>query len=88
MQKARSRNLRKQIGLSQADTDRLEALMNAYIEYALIDVEAAGLATVVDAEMDAKTLHVLRPPSVPTPTYPSRATHRALPGDYDDKVTL
>ncbi len=54
-----SRNLRKEIGLSRADTDRLEALMNAYIEYALIDVEAEDLATVADVAMDAKDRHVL-----------------------------
>ena len=54
-----SRNLRKEIGLSRADTDRLEALMNAYIEYALIEVEAEDLATVAEVAMDAKDRHVL-----------------------------
>ena len=54
-----SRTLRKQIGLSQADTARLEELMNAYIEYALIDVEAADLAALEGVEMDAKDRHVL-----------------------------
>jgi len=54
-----SRNLREEIGLSRADTDRLEALMNAYIEYALIDVEAEALATVADVAMDTKDRHVL-----------------------------
>jgi len=33
-----SRNLRDKLGLSEADTTRLELLMNEYIEYALIDV--------------------------------------------------
>lgn len=33
-----SRSLRKLIGLSQSETDRLEALMNDYIEHAVIDV--------------------------------------------------
>lgn len=54
-----SRNLRKQIGLSQAETDRLEALMNAYIEYALVDVEAEDLSTVEDVAMDPNDRHVL-----------------------------
>jgi predicted nucleic acid-binding protein len=54
-----SRNLRKQIGLNQADTDRLEALMNAYIEYALIDVDPEDLAAVQSAQMDTKDRHVL-----------------------------
>ncbi len=52
-------NLRKQFGFRQADTDRLEELMNAYIEYALIEVEAEDLATVQNVEMDAKDRHVL-----------------------------
>jgi predicted nucleic acid-binding protein len=54
-----SRNLREQIGLTQGDTDRLEGLMNDYIEYALIDVEAYDLAAVRDVEMDLKDRHVL-----------------------------
>jgi hypothetical protein len=33
--------------------------MNAYIEYALIDVEAEDLATVAGVAMDAKDRHVL-----------------------------
>ena len=40
------RKLRKQFGFVQADTDRLEELMNAYIEYALIEGEPEDLATV------------------------------------------
>jgi predicted nucleic acid-binding protein len=54
-----SRNLRENIGLSQADTDRLEDLMNDYIEYAFIDVSPEDLAFVQDVEMDAKDRHVL-----------------------------
>ena len=54
-----SRNLRKQLGIGRADTDRLEELMNAYIEYALIEVEPEDLATVQKVEMDAKDRHVL-----------------------------
>lgn len=54
-----SRNLRKQIGLSHSDTDRLEELMNAYIEYALIDVAAEDLVAVEGVAMDAKDRHVL-----------------------------
>ncbi|HET9080587.1 MAG TPA: PIN domain-containing protein [Trebonia sp.] len=41
-----SRNLRENLGLSQDSTSRLEHLMNDYIEYALV-------------EMDAKDRHVL-----------------------------
>ncbi len=54
-----SRNLRETIGLSQADTDRLEALMNEYIEYACIEVVSEDLAIVHGIEMDAKDRHVL-----------------------------
>ncbi|HEY5842433.1 MAG TPA: PIN domain-containing protein [Mycobacterium sp.] len=54
-----SRNLRKRFGFGPADTDRLEELMNAYIEYALIEVEPEDLATVQNVEMDAKDRHVL-----------------------------
>jgi predicted nucleic acid-binding protein len=54
-----SRNLRERIGLGQTDSDRLEELMNAYIEYALIDVAPEDLATVQNVEMDAKDRHVL-----------------------------
>ena len=54
-----SRNLGKQFGFGQVDTDRLEGLMNAYIEYALIEVEPEDLATVQEVEMDAKDRHVL-----------------------------
>ena len=35
-----SRNLREKLGLSVADTIRLERLMNEFIDYALIDVES------------------------------------------------
>ena len=54
-----SRNLRDKLGLSEADTTRLELLMNEYIEYALIDVEPDDLATVEGLEMDSKDRHVL-----------------------------
>lgn len=54
-----SRNLRQNLGLNQADTDRLEELMNDYIEYALIDVDDEDLATVDTAEVDTKDRHVL-----------------------------
>ena len=54
-----SRNLRDKLGLSDADTTRLELLMNEYIEYALVDVESDDLATVEGVEMDAKDRHVL-----------------------------
>jgi hypothetical protein len=48
-----SRNLRRNLGLTEADTTRLELLMNSYIEYALIDVEAGDLAAVYGAAVDA-----------------------------------
>jgi predicted nucleic acid-binding protein len=54
-----SRNLRENLGLGASSTARLEELMTAYIEYALIDVEPEDLATVDDVEMDAKDRHVL-----------------------------
>jgi predicted nucleic acid-binding protein len=54
-----SRNLQENLGFSRDDTARLEELMNDYIEYALIDVERADLATVERIEMDAKDRHVL-----------------------------
>lgn len=54
-----SRNLRARIGLSQDDTERLEELMNDYIEYALIEVNPDDLATTESVEMDAKDRHVL-----------------------------
>lgn len=54
-----SRNLRENIGISQADTTRLEALMNAYTEYALIDIEPDDSAVIEAAVMDPKDRHVL-----------------------------
>lgn len=54
-----SRNLIQKLGLSKADTARLELLMNDYIEYALIDVEPDGLAAVDGVAMDAGDRHVL-----------------------------
>ena len=54
-----SRNLRERLGLSHADTARLEQLMNDFIEYALIHVDAEDRATVAAVEMDAKDRHVL-----------------------------
>lgn len=54
-----SRNLRQNLGLSQASTSRLEHLMNDYIEYALVEVDPVHLAAVEAVEMDAKDRHVL-----------------------------
>lgn len=54
-----SRNLRHNLGLNEADTARLELLMNDYIEYALIDVESEDLAAVDGVAMDAGDRHVL-----------------------------
>lgn len=54
-----SRNLRLKLGLSEADTARLEHLMNDYIEYALVDVEPEDLAAVDDVSMNAGDRHVL-----------------------------
>jgi predicted nucleic acid-binding protein len=54
-----SRNLQENLGFSREDTTRLTELMNDYIEYALIDVERADLATVEHVEIDAKDRHVL-----------------------------
>lgn len=54
-----SRNLRENLGLSQASTSRLEQLMNDFIEYALVEVDPGHLATVGAVEMDAKDRHVL-----------------------------
>jgi len=54
-----SRNLRQQFGLSQQATERLETLMNDYVEYALTEVDPEDHATVADVEMDAKDRHVL-----------------------------
>ena len=54
-----SRNLRARLGLEPADTARLEALMNDFIEYALVDVDPTDVATVEEVEMDAHDRHVL-----------------------------
>lgn len=50
-----SRNLRERLVLSHADTARLEQLMNDFIEYALVDVDAEDLATVAAVEMTPRT---------------------------------
>jgi len=54
-----SRNLRDKLGLAEAETQRLERLMNEYIEYALIDARSGDLATAESIEMDPKDRHVL-----------------------------
>lgn len=54
-----SRNLRARLGLDNAATERLEGLMNDFIEYALVEVDPADLATAEAVEMDAKDRHVL-----------------------------
>lgn len=54
-----SRNLRENLGFSQDSASRLEQLMNDYIEYALVEVDAGHLAAVEAVEMDAKDRHVL-----------------------------
>lgn len=54
-----SRNLRLRLGLDRARTDRLEELMNDFIEYALIDVAPEDLEKVEDVDMDPKDRHVL-----------------------------
>jgi predicted nucleic acid-binding protein len=54
-----SRNLRNNLGLSQADTDRLEQLMNDFIDYALITVNPRDLAVAGTVEMDPGDRHVL-----------------------------
>lgn len=54
-----SRNLQGRLGLSQADTDRLERLMNVYLDEALVEVEADDLAVVIGVAMDVKDRHVL-----------------------------
>lgn len=54
-----SRNLRENLGLSVADTIRLERLMNEFIEYALIDVEPEDMTAVDDADVHVDDRHVL-----------------------------
>lgn len=54
-----SRNLRASLGLDHAATKRLEELMNDFIEYALIEVDPADVATAETVAMDAKDRHVL-----------------------------
>lgn len=54
-----SRNLRASIGLDIADTDRLEQLMNAYLEFALVEVSDEAANEAAQVEMDAKDRHVL-----------------------------
>lgn len=47
-----SRNLRARIGLDIADTDRLEQLMNAYLEFALVEVSDEAANEAAQVEMD------------------------------------
>lgn len=54
-----SRNLRQKLDLSEADTTRLQLLMNDYIEYALVDVGPEELAAAEGVEMDPADRHVL-----------------------------
>lgn len=54
-----SRNLRTRLGIGLVDTDRLEELMNDFIEYALIDVNPTDVAAVDTVEMDSGDRHVL-----------------------------
>jgi len=54
-----SHTLHTKAGLSQEHTNRLEALMNDYIEYALTVVEHKDQVAVENVEMDAKDRHVL-----------------------------
>jgi predicted nucleic acid-binding protein len=52
-------NLRENLGFSHDSTSRLEQLMNAYIEYALVEVDPGHLAVVEAVEMAAEDRHVL-----------------------------
>lgn len=54
-----SRNLRQKLDLSEADTTRLQLLMDDYIEYALVDVGPEELAAAEGVEMDSADRHVL-----------------------------
>ncbi|WP_406022298.1 PIN domain-containing protein [Nocardioides sp. NBC_00850] len=54
-----SRNLRAGLGIDTEHTDRLEQLMNAYLEYALVEISDEATNEVADVEMDAKDRHVL-----------------------------
>jgi predicted nucleic acid-binding protein len=54
-----SRNLRDKIGLRRSETERLEELMNGYLEYALVEIVPEDLAIVESVAMDAKDRHVL-----------------------------
>ena len=54
-----SRNLRGRRGFDHAATARLEALMNAYLEYALIEVGPSELALAQGVAMDSGDRHVL-----------------------------
>ncbi|MFZ2503874.1 MAG: PIN domain-containing protein [Nocardioides sp.] len=54
-----SRNLRARLGLDHLATERLEGLMNDFIQYALIEIDPADVATAEAVEMDAKDRHVL-----------------------------
>lgn len=54
-----SRNLRAKRGLTREQTDRLEELMNAFLDDALIEVSAEDEAAVEVVDMDPKDRHVL-----------------------------
>lgn len=54
-----SRNMRDRLGLAQDATDRLEQLMNDYLEYALVEVSHDDVEIVAEVAMDAKDRHVL-----------------------------
>lgn len=54
-----SRNLRARLGIGPAETARLEQLMNAYIEDALVDIDPDDVASVETVEMDPGDRHVL-----------------------------
>jgi hypothetical protein len=54
-----SRNLRAGLGIDTEHTDRLEQLMNAYLEYALVEISDEATIEIADVEMDGKDRHVL-----------------------------
>jgi hypothetical protein len=63
-----SRSLHENLGLSHAETARLEALMNLCIECALIDVDCEDMATVGIGLMDAGELLYSARRAIPSPT--------------------
>ena len=54
-----SRNLQKRLGLMKAATDRLEILMNEFLEHALIDTNTEDVALVSQVPMNKDDRHVL-----------------------------